>query len=87
MEKNIVNAEKLRNHGYGTEAIESLEMGLFIAYWQWDSEEARQIEKEYPQYESFKIREYPDGSRYLFGCKDRTKTDADLLKELSKAIR
>ncbi len=84
---NIINPEELRKEGYGEAAIESLELGLSIAIWDHSSEEAKQIKKDFPQYESFHIEEFPNGARYLYGSPDRTKIGAVLLKELPKLKR
>lgn len=87
MKKNVINPEKLRQQGYGEAAIESLAWGLAISYWDENSEQAQIIRGKYRDYETFFIKEYPDGTRYLFGAPERKKTYADLLEELPEVER
>ncbi len=84
--KKLINREKLEKMGYANAAIEAMEFGHSFTYWNHESEEAKILDEKYKPL-SLTITEYPEGTRYLYGSKDITKIDSDLLEELPKAER
>lgn len=83
----VVNPEKLKAIEYGMEAVETLMFGYPITRWNDLSDTSKQAHKDYPEYETFVVKEYPNGDCFLYGVPDRTKVDAVLLQELPRAER